>query len=76
MFDSYGQQDPRKWTVLVDPEGMSIWITCYENQNLGEIKFKIDDGGQVFTNNYFLITSSIEVVVSKLLSVGVQQRED
>ena len=71
VFGAYSNADPRKWTVLVDPGGASIFVTCYENHKLGEIKFKFDDGDQVIPNNYYLITSSIEVIVSKLLSIGI-----
>ena len=31
IFDKYSESDPRKWTVLVDPGGTSVFITCFEN---------------------------------------------
>ena len=34
VFDKYSETDPRKWTVLVDPSGASVYITCFENNKL------------------------------------------
>lgn len=74
VFQHYNNNDPRKWTVLVDPGNASIFITCYENLNEpNEILFHLDDGGKRFNRNYFLNTHSIEVVVRELLEKGVTQ---
>jgi hypothetical protein len=76
IFDKYGKSDPRKWTVLVDPGGASVYVTCFENTPFkGEYLFSFNDGNQVFNNNFSLKTDSIEVVVSKLLRSGVQQKD-
>tara|TARA_R100000315_G_C5175432_1_gene101448 strand:- start:385 stop:723 length:339 start_codon:yes stop_codon:yes gene_type:complete len=76
VFDKYCESDPRKWTVLVDPGGASVYITCFENTPFkGEYLFSFNDGNQVFNNNFSLKTDSIEVVVSKLLRSGVQQKD-
>ena len=61
IFDKYSELDPRKWTVLVDPGGASVYITCFENT-----PFKGE----------YLRTDSIEVVVQRLLKNGVTQKED
>ena len=75
IFNKYSDLDPRKWTVLVDPSGASVYITCFENTPFkGEYLFNFNDGNQIFNNNFSLKTDSIEVVVSKLLKSGVQQR--
>jgi len=75
IFDKYSESDPRKWTVLVDPGGASVYVTCFENTPFkGEYLFNFNDGNQVFNNNFSLKTDSIEVVVSKLLKSGVQQK--
>ena len=75
IFDKYSETDPRKWTVLVDPSGASVFITCFENTPFrGEYLFSFNDGNQNFNNNFSLKTDSIEVVVSKLLRTGVQQK--
>jgi len=76
IFDKYSKSDPRKWTVLVDPGGASVYVTCFENTPFkGEYLFNFNDGNQVFNNNFSLKTDSIEVVVSKLLRSGVQQKD-
>jgi hypothetical protein len=72
IFNRYGQHDPRRWTVLVDPGGASVYITCYTNRDFdGDIMFEISDGGLRFPKNFSLKTESIEVVISHLLSKGV-----
>lgn len=77
IFQNYSAADPRKWTVLVDPGGASIYITCYENKNFsGEVLFEFADGNQLFNRNIFIKTDSIEVIVTMLLEAGVQQREE
>jgi hypothetical protein len=76
IFDKYSESDPRRWTVLVDPGGASVYITCFENTPFkGEYLFSFNDGNQRFNNNFSLKTDSIEVVVSKLLRSGVQQKD-
>ena len=76
VFDKYSETDPRKWTVLVDPSGASVYITCFENTPFkGEYLFSYNDGNQNFNNNFSLKTRSIEIVVRKLLESGVQQKE-
>ena len=75
IFDKYSESDPRRWTVLVDPGGASVYITCFENTPFrGEYLFNFNDGNQNFNNNFSLKTDSIEVVVSKLIKLGVQQK--
>jgi hypothetical protein len=69
--------DPRKWTVLVDPAGSSVYVTCFENTPFkGEYLFQFNDGNQIFKNNFSLKTDSIEVVVQKLLKSGVRQKSE
>ena len=75
IFDKYSEADPRKWTVLVDPSGASVFITCFENTPFkGEYLFNFDDGNQNFKGNFSLRTDSIEVVVQRLLSNNVGQK--
>jgi hypothetical protein len=72
VYNGYGEQDPRKWTVLVDPGNSSVFITCFENRPFkGEFLFEFNDGNQYFKNNASLKTHSIEVVVRKLVDAGV-----
>lgn len=72
VFNGYGQQDPRRWTVLVDPSGSSVYITCYTNKDFyGDIMFELNDGGQKFLKNFSLKTESLEVIITSLLNAGV-----
>ena len=76
IFNKYSDADPRKWTVLIDPSGSSVYITCFENRPfLGEYLFAFDDGNVNFKPGFSLKTDSIEVVVNRLLANGVGQRE-
>lgn len=72
VFNGYGKQDPRRWTVLVDPSGASVFITCYTNKDFfGDVMFEINDGGQRFLKNFSIKTESLEVIITHLLSAGV-----
>jgi hypothetical protein len=72
IFNGYGIQDPRRWTVLVDPGRSSTFITCFTNKNFnGDVMFEINDGGIRLPKNFILKTESIEVVISYLISHGV-----
>ena len=77
IFDKYSESDPRKWTVLIDPSGSSVYVTCFENTPFkGEYLFQFNDGNQLFKNSFSLKTDSIEVVVQKLLKSGVRQKDE
>jgi hypothetical protein len=68
LFAIYAKSDPRQWTVMVNPSEASVLITCYSNKNnLDEILFEMDDGGKRVPKNFFIKTSSIEVIVDYLL---------
>jgi hypothetical protein len=72
IFNGYGKHDPRRWTVLVDPSGASVYITCYTNKDFyGDIMFELSDGGQKFLKNFSIKTDSLEVIVTHLLNAGV-----
>lgn len=74
IFNKYAHSDPRRWTILVDPEQSGVYITCYENKEFrGESMFEFYDGGNKFPSNFSLKTSSMEVIVYTLLEKGVQQ---
>lgn len=72
VFNGYGKQDPRRWTVLVDPSGASVYITCYTNKDFyGDVMFELNDGGQKFLKNFSLKTESLEVIITHLVNAGV-----
>ena len=71
---NYSIADPRKWTILVDPGNSSLFITCYENKDFkGEMMFEFNDGGRRFPRNYSLKTSSMEVIITNLITRGIPQ---
>lgn len=72
MFNAYSQTDPRRWTVLVDPGVTSVYITCYSNKNeINEVLFEIDDGGNNFKKGTYLKTESVETLIGLLIDKGV-----
>ena len=72
LFDRYAKQDPRRWTILVDPGGASVFITCYQNKDfMDDIMFELNDGGLRFNKHYSLKTESIEVIIKYLIQRGV-----
>jgi len=72
MFFRYGKHDPRRWTILVDPSGSSVFITCYTNKDFfNDVMFEFNDGGVKFPKNFSLRTDSLEVVIQNLLTRGI-----
>jgi hypothetical protein len=77
VFKDYPIHDPRKWTIMVDPGGHSLFITCYVNkESPGEIMFEFNDGGNKFINNYKLKTQSMEIIVTTLIEKGIPQKTE
>lgn len=77
IFDKYSDDDPRKWTILVDPGDASIYITCFEERPFrGDYLFNFEDGNQRFRRGYILKTNSIEVVIERLDNRNVLYVED
>ncbi|NDG29109.1 hypothetical protein EB118_03290 [bacterium] len=72
LFAVYGKHDPRRWTVMINPTGSSVFCTCYINKNeLGEVLFELDDGGIKIPKNFYLKTESIEVIIDFLFKNGI-----
>ena len=73
MMQKYAMEDPRKWTVLINPSIESVYVTCIVNrEELGSSpEFQINDGGLRFQKNLTLKTSSMEVIVNLLSSKGI-----
>lgn len=68
VMNKYALEDPRKWTVMINPSIESVFVTCVVNrEELGALpEFQFDDGGMRFQKNLTLKTSSMEVVVNLL----------
>lgn len=74
VFQNYGEYDSRRWTVLIDPAGSSMFVTCYINKSfINDVMFEFNDGGNLFPKNYNISTESIEVIVQQLIDRGVQR---
>lgn len=74
LFKDYPMSDPRKWTIMVDPSGHCLIITCYVNkESPGEVHFEFNDGGNRF-KNYNLKTQSMEIIITTLIEKGVPQK--
>jgi len=77
LFKDYSDADPRKWTIMVDPSGSSVIITCYQNKdNLGDVLFEFNDGGNKFPKNYNIKTQSMEIIITALIERGIQQKQE
>lgn len=76
MFDKYGPHDSRYWTMIIDPGGYSIWVTCYLNrEELNDVCFEFNDGGVRIPRNFIIKTSSAETIISNLLGFGISNTQ-
>jgi len=76
MFDKYGPHDSRYWTMMLDPGGFSVLITCFFNkEELDDVYFELDDGGCRIPRKLLIQTQSIETIISNLISFGVDNTE-
>ncbi len=76
LFKDYDIIDPRRWSIMVDPGGASLIITCYENKNFkGDVAFEFNDGGNKFPKNYNIQTKSMEIIVTALIERGIPQKQ-
>jgi len=72
IWNAYSNSDPRRWTILIDPAETSVFLTCYQNKDeLNEVLFEFDDGGNNFTKGFFIKTDSVEVIINYLIEKGV-----
>jgi hypothetical protein len=77
IFNVYSKQDPRQWTVMVNPSESSVLITCYLNkENINEVLFEFNDGGRRIPKNFYIKTDSIEVIIDYLIRHGVSNNID
>ena len=72
IFNDYKIYDPRKWTILINPENEAIWVTLVQNkQNYGDYYFEMNDGGLRFPKNFGINTDSFEVILNFLNDKGI-----
>lgn len=73
IMNSFSLEDPRKWTILVNPSLESVFVTCVVNRSeLGAVpEFEINDGGMRFQRNLIIKTKSMEVIMNMLNNKGI-----
>ena len=70
IFTDYNKADPRRWTIMVDPNNAALYITCYLNKDwYGDLIFELHNGNQF--KNLQLKTDSMEVIITKLLDKDI-----
>ena len=75
IFDKYHSTDYRKWTIIVDPGGKSIFITCFTNKAFPDTQiFEMWDGIQRISKNFYIKTDSLEVIITYLLKKEVPNK--
>ena len=73
VFKDFHIEDPRKWSLIVDPGFSTVFITCYHDKNQTEhTLFELNDGCNHIPKNYHLQTDSMDVVIKYLLEHGVK----
>ena len=74
IFSDYTTQDPRRWTVMLNPQTNALYITCYVNYDWTEdFKFELNDGNRF--KNFHLKTDSMEVIMTKLIEKDIMPSE-
>lgn len=77
LFHNYNLIDPRKWTIILNPNRESLIVTCYCNKtSYREVMFEFNDGGNKIPKNFHLTTDSMEVVISFLIKKGISNSVD
>lgn len=72
IFNCYdATKDIRLWTVMVDPGGASVYITCCVDYNEGGVYFEFYDCGQKIKNSILYKTKSFEVIEKNLLELKI-----
>ena len=66
IFDKFAPEDNRKWTICVSPGKESVFITCYKYIEEFKVIVEINDGGNKWPRNYYVKTSSLNVILSEL----------
>lgn len=75
MFDKYPEADSRKYTILIDPFGAAVWITCYENlEEEGDVVFELHDGGRFIPFRMRIKTDSYEIIMKYLTEYGIVKK--
>ena len=75
IFSDYTSEDPRRWTIMINPVTDALYITCYVNYDWsGDFKFELNDGTRF--KNFHLKTDSMEVIMTKLIEKNITSNEN
>ena len=75
LFTEYGSNDPRAWSIVIDPGVASVFCTCYINDPFfGESFFELYDGGQFIPGRLKIKTNSFEVLIEHLVKYGINNK--
>lgn len=82
LFRNYSDNDPRSWTVIIDPGVASVLCTCYVNADkdniaesqYGDFYFELYDGGQFIPGKFVIKTNSIEVLMEYLVKFNINNK--
>lgn len=66
VFDKYAPEDNRKWSICVSPGKESVIITCYKYLDDFKVVFELNDGGNKWPRNYYIKTSSLNIILAEL----------
>jgi DNA-binding beta-propeller fold protein YncE len=66
IFNNYSDIDTRKWTIIVNPALESVFITCSNTEDFDTPVFEFS-GAKVKPKNIQVVTSSMEVIIEKML---------
>ena len=72
LFAKYSKADSRAWTIVIDPGNTSVLCTSFVNdKNIGDSYIELYDGNQYIPGKRKIKTSSFEVLVEHLYSLGI-----
>jgi hypothetical protein len=72
LFTEYSENDPRCWTIIINPGFTSVFCTGYVNDPyFGESFFELFDGDQYIPGRLKIKTSSFEVLISHLVGHNI-----
>jgi len=77
VYDRYSPEDIRKWTIVINANTDSIFITCVDK---GEWPwrglFHIDDASNIFPQGLYINTDSTDVILKHLDEFKVKKLDD
>jgi len=68
LFKNYSNKDNRKWSIIINPGQESIHCVCMLTNDFKDPVFEFSDNGvKIKQKHFLLVTSSMEVIIQKLL---------